>query len=157
MKTQFLTPPDDGSRNAITVSGRLYQSAPGVAIAIPAFDLPALEANGWTVFAGAASPMTTSAYASGAVSGVITSPTGSAGGIGVRLYIDGSATPVGATVSDANGAWSVPTGSLAAGSHMFSVEIDESAGSFVVGATGGNSSMDFSNPLNSGLIAAIAA
>jgi hypothetical protein len=116
-----------------------------------------LEANGWTVFIGAALLTTTSAYAAGAVSGVVTSPNGSPGGLAVRLYIDGSATPVGTTVADGNGNWSVPTGSLAAGPHMFSVEIDESAGSFLVGSPTGNGGMDFSNSLNSGLLAAIAA
>ena len=89
--TQLLTPPNDGSRNTVIIFGRLYQSAPGVPIAVPNFDAPTLEANGWTVFIGAASPTTTSAYAAGAVSGVVTSPSGSPGGIGVRLFIDGAA------------------------------------------------------------------
>jgi hypothetical protein len=155
--TQLLTPPNDGSRNTVIIFGRLYQSAPGVPIAVPSFDAPTLEANGWTVFIGAALLTTTSAYAAGAVSGVVTSPNGSPGGLAVRLYIDGSATPVGTTVADGNGNWSVPTGSLAAGPHMFSVEIDESAGSFLVGSPTGNGGMDFSNSLNSGLLAAIAA
>ncbi len=157
MKTQLLTPPDDGSRNAVTVNGRLYQSAPGIAIAAPSFDVPTLEANGWTTFFGPTTPTTTSSYASGVVSGVITSPNESAAGIGVRLYVDGAATPTGVASSDAIGNWSIPTGSMTPGAHTFSVEIDESAGAFVVGSPGGNVDMDFSDPLNSGLIAAIAA
>ncbi len=132
MKTQLLTPPDDGSRNAVTVSGRLYQSAPGIAIAAPSFDVPTLEANGWTAFVGPATPTTTSSSASGVVSGVITSPNESIAGLGVRLYIDGAATPTGVSISDANGGWFIPTASMTPGAHTFSIEIDESAGAFAV-------------------------
>ena len=120
---------------SVTIFGRLYQSTPGVPIAVPSFDAPTLEANGWTTFVGASAPATTSVYTSGAVSGVVTNPSGSPAGLAVRLYIDGSAMPVGVTVADVNGNWSVPTGGLAAGPHMYSVEIDESAGSFVVGSS----------------------
>lgn len=155
--TQLLSPPNDGSRNAVTIFGRLYQSRPGAPIAVPAFDAPTLEANGWSVFSGASLPTTTSAYASGAVSGVVTNPNGPPAGLAVRLYIDGSPAPVGVTVADANGNWSVPTGGLAAGPHMYSLEIDESAGSFSVGSPPGGGGMDFSNSINSGLLAAIAA
>ncbi len=155
--TQLLMPPNDGSRNTVTIFGRVYQSVPGAPIAVPSFDAPTLEANGWTVFIGASLPTTTSAYAAGAVSGVVTSPNSSPAGLAVRLYVDGSATPVGVTVADGSGNWSVSTGALAAGPHTFSVEIDESAGSFLVGSSAGAGSMDFSNSLNSGLLAAIAA
>ncbi len=155
--SQLLMPPSDGSRNIVTIFGRVYQSAPGVPIAIPNFDAPTLEANGWTVFNGSSLPTTTSAYVAGAVGGVVTNPNGSPAGIAVRLYIDGAAAPVGTTIADADGNWSVPTGSLTAGSHMYSIEIDEGAGSFLVGRPTGNGNMDFSNALNSGLLAAIAA
>lgn len=157
MMTQFLMPPEDGRRNAVIVNGRLYESMPGVAIVVPTFDVPTLEANGWTDGAGALPPATTSTYASGAVSGVVQTPKGSSAGVGVRLYIDGAATPAGVTIADATGAWSIPTGTLTPGPHRFSVEIDESAGSFTVTAPAGVVNLDFSNPLNSGLIAALAA
>lgn len=155
--TRLLTPPDDGARNTVTVFGRLYQSTPGVPIAVPIFDIPTLEANGWTPFIGASAPVTTSFYTSGAVSGVVINPNGSPAGLAVRLYIDGSATPVGATFADVNGNWTVPTGSLSAGPHIYSLEIDESAGSFLAGPLVGAGSMDFSNSINSSLLAAIAA
>lgn len=157
MTTQFLMPPEDGRRNAVMVSGRLYQSTSGIAIGVPKFDVATLEANGWTAGVGASMPTTTSAYASGAVGGVVTAPSGSPAGVGVRLYIDGITTPTGATIADSNGVWSIPTGALAPGRHSFSVEIDESAGSFMVVAARGAANMDFSTPLNSGLIAALAA
>lgn len=153
MKTQFVSPPDDGSRNAVTVFDRVYQSVPGAPIAVPDFDIPTLEANGWVVFVGASLPTTTSAYAPGVVSGVVSSPSGSPAGLAVRLYIDGSASPAGVTVVDGNGNWSVPTGILAAGFHTFSVEIDESAGSFSVGSAGGAGAIyDFSDPNQSGFL-----
>ncbi|ACK51970.1 conserved hypothetical protein [Methylocella silvestris BL2] len=157
MKTQLMSPPDDGNRNGMSINGRRYQSIPGVAVPIPPFDVAILEANGWQIFVGAASPITTASYSSGSVSGVVTSPGGSAAGLGVRLYLDGSASPVGVTAADVGGAWSIMTGALSAGSHSFSIEIDEGAGVFV--SSGGASSgvMDFSTALNSGLIAAIAA
>lgn len=155
--TRLFTPPDDGARNTVIIFGRLYQSEPGVPVAVPSCDIPTLEANGWTPFVGASAPLTTSFYTSGVVSGVVTTPSGSPAGLAVRLYIDGSATPVGVTVVDANGNWTVPTGSLAAGPHMYSLEIDESAGSFLAGPSASAGSMDFSSSTNSGLLAAIAA
>lgn len=157
MKMQFLTPPDDGSRNTVRIFDRLYQSIPGVAIAVPVFDAPTLEANGWTISTGSATASTTAAYASGAVSGVVTNPGGSPLGLGLRLYIDGSATPVGATLAAVDGSWTISTGVLPAGSHTFSVEVDEEAGAFSVSGGGANVGMDFSNSANSGLLAAIAA
>lgn len=155
--TQLLMPPNDGSRNSVTIFGRLYRSTPGAPIAAPDFDAPTLEANGWTVFAGAAIPTTTSAYESGVVSGVVANPNGSPQGLVIRLYIDGSATPAIVTVADALGNWSAPTGSLPPGPHAYSLEIDDSGGTFIVGAASGGGSMDFSSSMNSGLLAAIAA
>ena len=157
MKTQLLLPPDDGSRNVVTVYGRVYQSAPGVPVAVPSFDIPTLEANGWMPAIAGSASTTTSAYAAGSLSGVVTSPGGSPAGLGVRLFIDGAATPVGVAAADANGAWAIATGNLAPGPHAFSIEIDESAGSFSVSSQAGGGTMDFSTALNSGLLAAIAA
>lgn len=155
MKTQRMVPPDDGSRNSIIISGRTYSSRPGSAIGVPTFDAPLLAANGWKAFAGSLLPTTTSVYSAGEVRGVVTNPNGSSVGIAVRAYIDGSSAPVGVTVADANGEWSIPTGSLSSGAHTFSVEIDTTAGSFVVSSSGGI--MDFGSAVNSGLLAAIAA
>ncbi len=155
--THLLTPPDDGGRNTVSIFGRLYQSTPGVPIAVPTFDVPTLEANGWTAFIGASPPATTSFYTAGAVSGVVKNPNGSPAGLAVRLYIDGSATPVGATISDVSGNWTVPTGTLPAGPHLYSLEIDESAGSFLAGPLADAGTMDFRNSFNSSLLAAIAA
>lgn len=157
MKTQVMAPPDDGSRNSVIVSGRTYSSLPNVAIGVPVFDAPALAANGWTTLAGSSLPTTTSAYAAGTVGGVLTNPNGSPAGIAVRVYIDGSWTPAGVTAADANGVWSISTGSLSAGTHTFSVEIDESAGSFVISGSFVGGAMDFIDARNSGLLAAIAA
>jgi hypothetical protein len=137
------------------VSGRTYSSQPGSAINIPFFDAPLLAANGWKAYAGSLLPTTTSGYSSGEMRGVVTNPNGSPVGIAVRAYIDGSSAPAGVTVADANGDWSIPIGSLSSGSHAFSVEIDTSAGSFVVGLLSGI--MDFGSAGNSGLLAAIAA
>jgi hypothetical protein len=114
-----------------------------------------LAANGWMALAYSLLPTTTAQYGSGAVSGLVTNPGGSPAGIAVRVYFDGSSTPAGVTVADAEGAWSVSVESLGSGSHAFSVEIDASAGSFVVGSSGG--ALDFSNADNSGLLAALAA
>lgn len=47
MTTVQMTPPSDGSRNSVTVSGRNYSSLPQMAIAVQSFDAPALAANGW--------------------------------------------------------------------------------------------------------------
>ncbi|WP_374308823.1 hypothetical protein [Methylocella sp.] len=157
MKTRLMAPPDDGGRNAVAIYDRVYQSAPGVPLAVPDFDAEILAANGWTVFSAAAAPSSTAAYAAGAVSGVAVNPGGAVVGLGVRLYLDGASTPVGVTTTDASGAWSIATGALASGAHSFSVEIDESAGAFVVAAQGAASAMDFSDPANSGLLAALAA
>jgi len=150
-----MTPPDDGGRNSVIVNGRVYSSTPGTAIAVPSFDAPVLAANGWMVLAGSLLPTTTVQYGSGAVSGLVTNPAGSPAGIGVRIYFDGSSTPAGVTVADADGAWSISADSLGSGPHAFSVEIDASAGSFVVGSSGG--AADFGNADNSGLLAALAA
>ena len=153
-----MLPPDDGRRNSITINGRTYRSTPGVAAPVETFDYPTLSANGWTVHApGSGGLASTSAYANGAVSGVVTNPNGSPAGLGVRLHIDGGASPVGATLTDSTGAWSIATGTLAAGTHSFSVEVDESAGSFVVAGGGSfvGGTMDFSDARNSALIAAL--
>lgn len=152
-----LTPPDDGARNVVAINGRVYSSVPGVAISVLQFDASALEASGWSKAVGAATPTTTSSYAGGAVSGIISASAGSPTGLGVRLYLDGSSIPAGTMAADADGAWSISTGALALGPHRFSVEIDESAGSFVIGANPGPGTMDFSQPSNSGLLAAVAA
>lgn len=134
MNVVQMLPPEDGSRNTISFSGRLYASTPGVATPVPSFDAPVLAANGWTVAPPSRLPSTTSIYANGAVSGVVTNPNGSPTGIGVRVYIDGSSNPVGVTVAEPNGNWSVLTGAVPIGAHSFSVEVDASAGMFTVGS-----------------------
>jgi lysophospholipase L1-like esterase len=50
-----LAPPDSGLRNSITFNGRTYSSTPGIAIPVPDFDAPTLQANGWIVATPAAS------------------------------------------------------------------------------------------------------
>jgi hypothetical protein len=49
MTTCNLIPPSSGVLNSITVNGRTYASAPGVAIPVPDFDAAILEANGWMI------------------------------------------------------------------------------------------------------------
>ncbi|PNG25513.1 hypothetical protein CR492_13440 [Methylocella silvestris] len=153
-----MSPPENGNRNDVSINGRVYQSVPGAAISVPPFDVAILEANGWQIFDGPSSPITTTNYASGSVSGIVMSPSGNAMGLGVRLYLDGSANAAGVTAADVNGRWSIATGALSAGPHSFSVEIDEGSGVFLVGGGGASSGvMDFSASVNSGLIAAVAA
>jgi hypothetical protein len=48
MPTKQMVPPGDGSRNKVLFNGRTYFSTPGVAIAVQSFDVPVLEANGWS-------------------------------------------------------------------------------------------------------------
>lgn len=133
MNTQQMMPPDDGTRNYISFNGRVYSSSPGVATPVPKFDVPTLAANGWTIASSAPLPTTTSAYFNGAVSGVLTNPNGPSAGIAVRVYIDGSPTPIGVTIADSDGNWSVPMSGVSTGIHSFSVEIDTSAGVFTIG------------------------
>ncbi|MGH6838717.1 MAG: SGNH/GDSL hydrolase family protein [Methylocella sp.] len=47
MTTVQMLPPDDGSRNSVTVSGRAYSSLPQMAIPVQSFDAPGLASNGW--------------------------------------------------------------------------------------------------------------
>lgn len=42
-----MTPPSDGSRNTISVSGRAYSALPQMSVNVPDFDVPVLAANGW--------------------------------------------------------------------------------------------------------------
>ena len=43
-----MMPPADGSHGSVTVSGRTYSGFPQMSVAVPSFDAPALQANGWT-------------------------------------------------------------------------------------------------------------
>ncbi|WP_395664556.1 hypothetical protein [Methylocella sp.] len=157
MKTVLMSPPGEAGRAFLAIHGRVYEGAPGDALHIPDFDAPVLEANGWAILAAPPAPASTAVYASGVVSGVVFAP-GGAAGLGVRLYLDGAGTPAGVATTDAGGAWSIATGALSPGAHGFSVEIDETAGVFVVGGGGSaGGAMDFSDPANSGLVAALAA
>lgn len=49
MPIQMMVPPGDGSRNIVSFKGRTYSSKPGVAVAVPDFDVPVLEASKWTI------------------------------------------------------------------------------------------------------------
>lgn len=49
MTTVQMTPPSNGSRNVIVVSGRTYSSLPQMAIAVQSFDAQELMANGWQI------------------------------------------------------------------------------------------------------------
>ncbi len=42
-----MVPPDDGSRNTLTFSGRTYTSTPRSPIPVQSFDVGAMETNGW--------------------------------------------------------------------------------------------------------------
>lgn len=48
MPTKQMVPPDDGSRNNVSFNSRTYSSTPNVPIAVQSFDVPVLEANGWS-------------------------------------------------------------------------------------------------------------
>lgn len=54
MKTYQMIPPADGSRDNISVDGRTYMSLPGIAVPVPSFDVPTLQANGWLTFSASA-------------------------------------------------------------------------------------------------------
>jgi hypothetical protein len=45
-----MWPPENGAENAISFDGRTYSSTPGNSIEVQDFDVPVLQANGWTTF-----------------------------------------------------------------------------------------------------------
>ena len=45
-----MWPRNDGGRNSISFDGRIYSSSPGVSIQVQDFDVPVLQANGWTTY-----------------------------------------------------------------------------------------------------------
>jgi hypothetical protein len=45
-----MWPPANGAENAISFDGRTYSSTPGNSIEVQDFDVPVLQANGWTTF-----------------------------------------------------------------------------------------------------------
>ncbi len=95
MPARLMLPPDDGSRNSVTVNGRTYFSTPGTSVTVPSFDQPALQANGW-YFAGIApTPTNGLAPALNAVQGL---PTALANGgwqiLGDKPCCQDMATPI---------------------------------------------------------------
>ncbi len=50
MAVVAMWPPANGADNAISVDGRTYSSVPGTSINVLNFDVPVLQANGWTSF-----------------------------------------------------------------------------------------------------------
>jgi hypothetical protein len=46
-----MWPPANGAPNTITFDGRTYSSTPGNSIQVQSFDIPVMQANGWTTFA----------------------------------------------------------------------------------------------------------
>ena len=47
--TITMLPPANSGHNQLTINGRTYVAAPGVAIEVQPFDSPVLEANGWSL------------------------------------------------------------------------------------------------------------
>ena len=111
-----MWPPANGAENTISFDGRTYSSTPGNSIQVQDFDVPVLQANGWTTFATAAGqnyvPLTSPA------SGVFNTISFEG-----RTYSTPSGTPINVPAFDAgilqaNG-WTQVFGGAGSGSGMF--------------------------------------
>lgn len=87
-----MWPPGNGALNTITFDGRTYSSTPGNSISVQDFDVPIMQANGWTTYATVAGQnyLLMTSPASGRYNSIsvfgrnYTTPTGSA--INVPLF-----------------------------------------------------------------------
>jgi hypothetical protein len=58
MSTVQMWPPANGNLNTIYFNSRSYSSTPGNPVSVQSFDVPVLQANGWTTYATTAGQTT---------------------------------------------------------------------------------------------------